>query len=373
MRAKFSQRLGMSHLKTILLASALCVVATVGFVGWHVNTLFKEPDFSSIPSYYPFKTEEMRREYYEYYDGRAQEWPVPSEGRYIETSYGKTFMRVSGPENASPLVLLPSGYASSLVWAPNISDLSKHFRTYAVDNIYDVGRSVNSRPVKDADDLSKWLDELLTSLELGDSVSLMGLSLGGWLTSQYALRFPGRLRGIVMAAPAATVFPLPGEWAWRGILGALPPHKFFMTHVMVNWMFQDLVRKTDAFSKQMLANSIDDACMAMKCYTFRMPIAPTALTDDELASISVPALFLVGENEVIYSAQAAISRLAEVAPKIRTRMIEDASHDLTISQRTEVNELAISFLQKANSGKQIARLEEDSARTQLRPTGAARH
>lgn len=341
--------------KIILIAIALCVVIGLGFAAWYVNSLFIGPNYSELPTYYPFKTEAAKQEYHEYYDERAKEWPAPSEARYVVTSFGKTFVRICGQENAPILVLLPSAFASSLIWLPNIQGLAPHFRIYAVDNIYDVGRSVNTRPVADAEDLTQWLDELFTELALGDSINLMGLSFGGWLASQYALRHQDRLHGVVLAAPVATILPLPGEWAWRGIMGALPPHRFFMTHFLTNWMCQDLVKKGDEFSKRMLENWMNDALMAMECFTFRMPITPTVLTDEELRSLRIPVLILVGEHEVVYPADRAVHRIETVAPWIVTEVIPDASHDLTISQTGIVNGKATSFLLRpkaeASSGR----------------------
>jgi pimeloyl-ACP methyl ester carboxylesterase len=236
-----------------------------------------------------------------------------------------------------------------LIWLPNILGLAQQFRVYAVDNIYDVGLSVNTRPVQDADDLTDWLDELFTGLGLRNNINLMGLSFGGWLASQYALRRQDRLRSLVMAAPVATILPLPGEWAWRGLLGAIPPHKFFMTHFLTNWMCQDLAKKGDELSKQMLEHWMNDALMAMKCFTFRMPITPTVLSDNELQSINIPVLFLVGEHEVLYPADQAVRRINAMAPSIVTEIVPNASHDLTISQTQIVNSKTISFLRRIES------------------------
>ena len=55
-------------------------------------------------------------------------------------------------------------------------------------------------------------------------------------------------------------------------------------------------------------------------------------------------LFLVGENEKIYSAQAAIQRLNEVAPEIEAVMIPDAGHDLTLVQADLVDTIILDFL-----------------------------
>jgi len=70
------------------------------------------------------------------------------------------------------------------------------------------------------------------------------------------------------------------------------------------------------------------------------------LSDDELRSISVRALFLVGENEVLYPARQAVGRLNSAAPQIQTEIIPNAGHDPTIVQSVLVNQKAIAFLEQ---------------------------
>ena len=176
----------------------------------------------------------------------------------------------------------------------------------------------------------------------------MGLSYGGWLTSQYALHSPERLRKVVLIAPAATIYNLPGEWAWRGILSAIPL-KIVMKKVMVDWLFEDLVKHGDEASRILVNEYISDAMMALKCFKFKMPVHPTVLSDDELRSIKVPTLFLAGENEKTYSARKAVGRLNAVAPQIKTEIIPDAGHDLTILQAELVNEKVIEFLKQPSN------------------------
>jgi pimeloyl-ACP methyl ester carboxylesterase len=181
-------------------------------------------------------------------------------------------------------------------------------------------------------------------LELERRVDLMGLSFGGWLASQYAVRHPERLRKVVLVAPVATIFQLPGAWAWRAIVGALPPHRFLMTHFLTNWMCRPLAERRDERSRRKLDDWMNDAMMAMKCFTFRMPITPTVLTDEELRSLKIPTLFVVGDREVVYPADKAVHRIKTVAPAIATEVIRNASHDLTISQTEIFNSTVLSFL-----------------------------
>ncbi len=59
--------------------------------------------------------------------------------------------------------------------------------------------------------------------------------------------------------------------------------------------------------------------------------------------LAVPTLFLVGRNEVSYSAERAVQRLATVAPDVKTE-ITDGDHHLTIVQPDWVIQHVLEFL-----------------------------
>jgi len=296
-----------------------------------------------MTAYHPFRSAKAKERYLKLYDTRAKAWPVDSETKMVDTSYGQTFVRISGDINGPPLVLLPGANSPSLLWVPNIEALSESFRTYAVDNIYDFGRSVFTRKFKVPDDFVHWLDELFSALALGDNINLIGLSYGGWLTSQYTLRFPSRLDKIVLLAPAATIVPLGTGFVKHGLL-CLVPHRHFVKNMMY-WVLEDLAHKDEA-GRKLVEELADDAFLSIRCFKPKMLVSPTVLTDKELKSLRVPTLFMVGENENIYSAQEAVQRLKKVAPYIKIEVIPDAGHDLTILQTEMVNRKILEFLKQ---------------------------
>ncbi len=322
----------------IIRAFILTLISCVGV------SLVSGQDAVDWPEYHPFRSAEAKEEYLQLYDDRAKSWPVPSETKMVETSYGQTFVRISGPVNALPLVLLPGGSATSLMWIPNVEALSGHYRTYAVDNIYDVGRSVYTRTMQSSNDLVAWLDELFSALALGDNINLVGLSYGGWLTSQYALHFPNRLNKIVLLAPAATILPFSPEFLKRAMLLMTPSRESYMN--VFTWLMENAV-KNDEVKQGLVERAVDDILVALKCFKFKMLVPPTVLKDKELESIKVPTLFLVGENEKIYSAQQAVQRLNEVAPQIETETLPNCGHDLTIVQTEMVDKRILEFLRRS--------------------------
>lgn len=296
-----------------------------------------------MTAYHPFRSVAAKEKYLALYDMRVKKWPVDSQTRLVDTAYGQTFVRLSRLWGAPPLVLLHGAGGDSLQWIPNIKALAKSYRVYAVDNIYDYGLSIYKQPITSPADYVNWLDELFSGLDLENHIKLMGLSYGGWLASQYALRFPDRLDKIVLLAPAGTVLPLRFEWIIRAVL-CFVPHRFF-TKTFLFWLLEDFAQK-DEDSRIMLEEEVDAVVERMRCYKPIRLIRPTVLTDVELKRINVPALFLVGEHEKIYSASKAIQRLKRVAPQIKTEMLPDAGHDVTIVQAEMVNKKVIEFLKQ---------------------------
>lgn len=335
-------------LKFFLVGCGTISVLVISIIIWIAVSLFSGPDVMDMRAYHPFRSEKAKERYLNHYDKRAKKWPIASVTRMVETSYGQTFIRISGPDNAPPLVLLPGGGANSLIWIPIIKTLSENYRTYAVDNIYDFGRSLYTRSITTTDDLLVWLDELFSELKLGDNINLLGLSYGGWLASQYTLHAPSRLNKVVLLAPAATVFPFSSELIRRMIISIIP-HRYFLKS-SVYWSLEDAVNK-DATSKRFVDDHVDDAYLGLWCFKFKQPPSPTVLRDDEMRSIKVPTLFLVGENEKIYPAQEAVQRIKTIAPQIETEIIPNCGHDLWIVQTEIVSSKILEFLKKEGRTK----------------------
>lgn len=292
-----------------------------------------------MTEHHPFRSAETKEQCLAIFDAyKKSYWPIESEDRYIETSYGKTFVRISGPKDAAPLVLLHGKSGNSLNWSKNIEELSKRFRTYAVDIIDDYGLSIYSTTPKSGYDYVKWLDELFTGLHLNININLMGISYGGWLASQYALNFQNRLRKIVLIAPASTILPLRPQYYIRSMLIMLP-FRIFKDRFF-SWL------DPTAKNVQDFKEGIDLIETSIKCYKPKYSIVrPTTLNDEELKSIKCPTLFLFGEKEMIYSPGKAVNRLERIAPHIKKELIPNVGH-ITILQSHMVNEKIIDFLEE---------------------------
>ncbi|MEV6809699.1 alpha/beta hydrolase [Streptomyces sp. NPDC051132] len=135
------------------------------------------------------------------YDQLRARWPESTEERDVGTPYGRTRVHVYGPADGSPLVLLPGGSATGLSWFANAPALGERYRVHAVDLLGDAGRTERrGAPLRNADDLTAWLDALLDGLGL-TRTHLCGHSYGAWLAVRYALHAPRRVDRLALVDP----------------------------------------------------------------------------------------------------------------------------------------------------------------------------
>ncbi len=246
-----SKRLGTSYTLKKFNKSYIYTLVFLVFFLLNIALPLLVPQFTlmQMTDHHPFRSQKSKELYFEMYDKREQVWPVPFESRMVETAYGLTYVRISGPSEAPPLVLLPGANITSLQWIPNIEALSTTYRTYAVDNIYDFGRSVYTQKFKVPDDFVHWLDEVLVSLGLENNIHIGGYSYGGWITSQYALSYPNKLEKIILMAPAATIIQL-GPGFLKGALLAMIPHRRYVRKAMT-FILDDLANRGESGRKDL--------------------------------------------------------------------------------------------------------------------------
>ncbi|MDP1827929.1 MAG: alpha/beta hydrolase [Archangium sp.] len=292
----------------------------------------------SMKSCAPFKSDAARERYLAHAALRAKSWPVPSEERVVPTSFGQTFVRVSGPPDAAAVLLLPGIGSPGLTLAPVVAGLSGPRRTFVIDNIHDVGRSVETKPVTGADDFTTWLDEVRRGLGLG-VVDVLGLSYGGWICAQYALRFPEAVRRVVLLAPAGTTAPIPWGFIWRAVLCAIPSRSFMRN--FMGWVAPGL----KAQRPDLLESMVEDGHLATRSFAPRKMVPPLPLSDAQWARYQARTLFLAGDREVIFPPREAVEKLARVAPHVQTALLPAVGHDFFLVAADEVNRRVLAFLE----------------------------
>jgi len=289
----------------------------------------------------PFKSLDGEARYLAAYDAVLRMWPVPFEEIDIPTPFGITHVIACGPKDAPPLVLLHGYMATSMMWAPNIADFSRRHRVYAIDTMGQPGKSIPGEPIGSAADYVAWLTATFNALHL-DRVDLLGMSFGGWLALNYAAAAPERVRTLVLLSPGG-VLPLSTEFSLRGVLMVLVPTRFTVNSFM-RW-----VGLKNAPGQMDYRRLVDLTYLGLK--HFRMPletqrVIATPLSDDELRALRMPVLLLIGRNEVLYDAVAALDRARRLVPACEGELIPHSRHEMCASRYRIVDALVLDFLGK---------------------------
>jgi pimeloyl-ACP methyl ester carboxylesterase len=171
----------------------------------------------------------------------------------------------------------------------NIGPLSAQYRVFAVDILAEAGKSRQSRLLRDRRDCMQWLSSVLDGLGL-ERPYLAGWSFGGWTALAFTIDRPERVEKTVLLAPFGSLAPyaLPvliflkvGPYLPTG-----PPGGLALRMMAPGYRFNE------KFARQFILGG-----RYFKAADPRTSIFPEPFTGEELASIRVPVLLLVGDRE----------------------------------------------------------------------------
>jgi len=279
-----------------------------------------------------FKTEEGRAAVHARYRELLAYWPTANEQLRLPTSAGETFVIACGPEGAPPLVLLHGAQANALTWMGDVTAWSEHFRVYAVDVIGDVGLSAPSRPQLDTDGYALWLDDVLAGLGV-ERAAFVGLSLGGFIALDYAIRRPNKVAALALLCPA-------GIGRQKNLLGKAFPLLF-----LGPWgqrRLREMVFGPAPKNPSPALAAFGGFFAMIHANTMPRRVGIPVASDAALAALAMPVIAVVGGKDVLIDSRETKRRLERHAPGAEVHFLPDAYH-LLPSQTGRVLE----FLRRA--------------------------
>lgn len=233
----------------------------------------------------------------------------PFEQLYVDTSVGKTFMLTTGDASNPPVILLHGSCSNSAFWFPEIMALSQEFKIYAVDIIGEAGNSCDVRPDLESDAFAVWLSEVLDALNL-EKATLIGNSLGGWMALKFASTCPDRVDRLILIA--------------SGGLAEVRPQFIDKADQARNQEDTLSVDPTILGQQEIPQEVIDFMNLIIASYN---PIQTLPVfTDEHLRQLSMPVLFIAGEEDQIIDADLSAQRLSNAAPAAEIRLLKGCGH-----------------------------------------------
>ena len=241
-----------------------------------------------------------------------------------------------------PVVLLHGGTGDpESYWSPQLPVLSEQFRLI-LTQYPGYGDEAGGEATFSIPACAAHVASLLDELEV-ERASLVGLSLGGAVSLQFALDFPTRVRRLVLADTMS------GVWTQK--------FRRFIDHALIGAIEQgghDLMFELNlifAFSERYLGEN--EALFEQQKQAWRtMDVARyTAMlrairdwsVDDRLGEIEAPALVLWGSEDIeiprVYS-----ERLASALPHAILSVIEGSGHKSCADRPEAFNKAVLAFL-----------------------------
>ncbi|MBO0677672.1 alpha/beta hydrolase [Mycolicibacterium sp. S2-37] len=246
------------------------------------------------------------------YREHLERWTVPLRHRTVATREGDTFVLDCGPTDAPPVVLLHGAGSNNAIWQSDAPHWSSTHRLYMVDVIGEPGLSAPSRPALDSEAYAHWLDDVFDGLSV-ETAALVGVSLGGWLATDYAIRRPGRVDRLALRAPGGI-----GSQRYGAVLAALALAPFGDRGRRLALRF--------ALGPGSVPDPVIDYMLLIhRNYRPRRDILPV-FPDEHLKSIAAPLLVVLGARDRMLDSSGTAARVARLQPSATISLLADRGH-----------------------------------------------
>ncbi len=239
-----------------------------------------------------------------------------------------------------PLILIHAGYVDMRMWDGQFNEFAKHFKVIRYD-ARQHGLSI-SKP----DTFSHYedLNLLMNNLHIPKAV-ILGLSMGGYVTTDFAIAYPEKVIALIPVSP--------------GLSGYEFKDKFFLSNVAKMQKAESIPEAVEYFQRSWTdgpyrtPDQIDSVIrnkakrMYTQCFTnmrdsiYETQLDPPAV--NRLSEIDVPTLVIVGDKDVsdILEISDIILRNVKNSNKIT---IKGSAHLVNMEKPDEFNKIVIDFI-----------------------------
>lgn len=281
-----------------------------------------------------YKSPEIKARLMAIYDEKMQDWPVPYQDIFLDTQYGKVHVIASGPEDAPPMLLLHASGVAAWSWKYNVGELSKNYRTYAIDLIGDAGKSEFTsldNIMKSGRDQATLYTEIADKLGV-EKAFVVGASEGGFIGTNIALYAPDRVKKLVLLGPMGY------SGAVKSIIRIMIARMFPLKPIhesTFSWAFSDNARIKQEFSEwfPLLMHGI-----------YPVKVAPLPFSAEQRQRLKVRVLFVFGQRDNLVGDPEKAKSLVQDIPDVQVQIV-DAGHSMGGEVSEEVDKLIMDFLE----------------------------
>lgn len=257
--------------------------------------------------------------------------------------------------NGDPLLLIMGLATDSTGWAFQIPELSQHYRTIAFDN-RGVGRSAKPPGPYTIHEMADDAVGLLDTMDI-ERTHVLGVSMGGMIAQELALRHPGRVRGLVLACtypePDADVEShlhfsmqkfgghVSGEGAMEIDVKAINPMDF-LQHMLPTVFNPGFIQQELPKLLQVFSGALQYG-FSMEAILGQVAAVMGHRATDRLHQIAAPTLVITGDADLLIP-PANSDILAQHIPAAKLVKIPGGSHGFNFETPETFNREVLDFL-----------------------------
>lgn len=243
----------------------------------------------------------------------------------IKLSSGRLFWREVG--QGSILVFLHGSWTDGSQWVEVLTRLGQDHHCCAVD-LLGFGESEQPDTHYSIDLETECLGQYLDALKF-KQVYLIGHSLGAWIATNYALKEPDRVRGLVLIAPEGVPLPNQKRWGWESLLISKPAILYWGLRILspLAWLvgMRGKIRQSLELRQRLLQFPV--ACQLL--FQRRRNEIQAEFLQERLSWLTVPSLILQAEPDPTPGGLLA-KTYAQLIPKTQVRSLPPGSLDLPV-------------------------------------------
>lgn len=279
-----------------------------------------------------YRSEAARQSVYEAYDRLADRWPVPRQDLDVETEFGAVHVLASGPDGGTPIMLLHAASMGAPSWAPNAGPLvDAGFRVFAIDHIGEGGRSMLRDPTRypsNNEEVASLYEQVADGLGI-ERGPVMGASAGGQRAIRYTLAHPERVSHLMLVGPMGLT-PLSIQATFRMMMASIRPTPRRIGST-TRWALGTAPAVTEGYGEwfEVVLRSVASPPRVAR---------PTATSADELRTITVPTLVILGDHDNLVGPPGRARGRATAIPDVDVHVLSSA-HLVNVECASSVNPL----------------------------------
>ncbi|OJJ17011.1 alpha/beta hydrolase [marine bacterium AO1-C] len=279
-----------------------------------------------------FKSISGKDEIIALYDQKLEELNIAHESIYVDTSFGKTHLIVTGDSSNPPLILVHGSNGCAPIALECYPNLRSKYQVFAIDVLAQPNKSAETRLSMKDDTYGEWMNEVINALAL-DQVVLAGFSFGGLVILKTLAHNEAKIKEAFLASPAYIANGNPLKALFKIFI---PMKRYMKTHQMkyIEKFLAVVFTDRDKFAVGFLSKVF---------LHFDMDFTPVpVISKQQAGKIKTPITLIGAQNDLLFPGAKIIKRAKKLLPSLKqSLLLKDSKHVQNAKGNSIVEELIL--------------------------------